>query len=181
MARAGATAIEPAFGCGGSRSRWRSTLSSATMSSRPCRGGVVPPRWPGDPRQGTDEPTGAPFVATAGEPPAASLATRREDRPPRADSRAAPDPGQRCRLETVRPQAALASAAGAFALATSTRAAKARIGHRKIGQDLAIDLNPSGFETGDEAVVRHPFRACCSVDPLDPQLAEVALRARRSR
>ena len=45
----------------------------------------------------------------------------------------------------------------------------------QVGQDLAVDLDTGGLEALDEAVVGHPLGAGRGVDPLDPQLAEVAL------
>src|SRR5215207_4769173 len=48
------------------------------------------------------------------------------------------------------------------------------IGHGQISEDLAVNLDPRGLETRDEAVVRHAFGPSSSVDPLDPQPAEVA-------
>src|SRR3989454_6961964 len=46
---------------------------------------------------------------------------------------------------------------------------------RERGQDLAIDLDPGGFEPGDQLAVGEPVRARRGVDAHDPQRAEVAL------
>src|SRR5437667_11364406 len=46
---------------------------------------------------------------------------------------------------------------------------------RERGQDLTIDLDPGGFEPGDQLAVGEPVRARRGVDAHDPQRPEVAL------
>src|SRR5664279_668568 len=50
-----------------------------------------------------------------------------------------------------------------------------RLGHRQVGQHLAVDLDLGTVETGNEPAVARPVEAGRRVDPLDPELAEVAL------
>jgi hypothetical protein len=49
------------------------------------------------------------------------------------------------------------------------------VGHRELGERLAVDLDAGGLEALDEAVVGHAVEPAGGVDPLDPQLPEVAL------
>src|SRR3989442_3563932 len=46
---------------------------------------------------------------------------------------------------------------------------------RERGQDLAIDLDPGGFEPAHQLAVGEPVRARRGVDAHDPQRAQVAL------
>src|SRR5664279_4370613 len=50
-----------------------------------------------------------------------------------------------------------------------------RLGHCQVGQHLAVDLDLGTVKTGDEPAVARPVEAGRRVDPLDPELAEVAL------
>src|SRR5882757_6904922 len=50
-----------------------------------------------------------------------------------------------------------------------------RVVHGQLGEDLAVDLDVGGLQTLDEAVVRDAVGAGSGVDPLDPELTEVAL------
>src|SRR5262249_30639567 len=50
-----------------------------------------------------------------------------------------------------------------------------RVVDGQVGQDLAVDLDAGQVQALDEPVVGHPVRAGRGVDPLDPELAEVAL------
>src|SRR3954466_460456 len=50
-----------------------------------------------------------------------------------------------------------------------------RLVHGELGQDATVQLDAGKLETLHEPVVGHVVQAGCSVDPGDPQLAEVAL------
>src|SRR5205085_9915064 len=70
------------------------------------------------------------------------------------------------------------SCSGSFerlARGADERAEGGRVAHREVGEDLAVDLDLGGLQTGDEARVGDVVLTARGVDAHDPEPAELAL------
>jgi hypothetical protein len=69
----------------------------------------------------------------------------------------------------------LTNAPKAPARGAPARAASPRVAHREVGEDLAVDFDLGGLETGDETRVRDVVLTARGVDAHDPEPTELTL------